>query len=109
MTNSDKKEAVIALLSDYILFLRICGGMEKALSAFDSVCVDFEPEAEYNGINIAFAILGIKNEDMLCDELGDISIKYALNKEGRCDVLAPELYNEWSEIICEYYMSNIKK
>lgn len=105
VTKSKTEEAIIGILTDYIIWRRVECGVHKMLTAFDpqSNECEFEPDALYKGQKNAFILMGIYDDDSLCSKLSRITWDI-FNKNEKADEVAKSVYVDWLVAIREYYV-----
>jgi bifunctional DNase/RNase len=109
-----KRDLVVPIIIDAILFARISDKMMGVLNAFNPTIHDFEfePEMQYNGSSNAVSVLNIKDEN-LGNILGSIFFDLAYGnkttkvKKSKLEAreLANIIFTKWLKAIKKYNSS----
>lgn len=101
-----KEKAIVNIIADNIVFSRIYDGMHTVLNSFDPTKGDMDLKAEFNGIDIAFTLLDIADED-LCGILSETYHNIVCDSDELrpADELAVVIYYEWLTEIKNYFLT----
>ena len=102
--NKPQEKAVVSILQDAIIFKRVADRMYDIVNAFNPVKHEhaFETENQHIGIKSAFYVIGIFENDDLCEQLSDIFFDTLELKETQADTLAETIYIDWLVCIKNY-------
>lgn len=104
--NELQQRAIINILSDHILWVRVEECLFKISNAFNpskKECMDWTAEDNFHGYTTALMLLGIENNEDLCSELCDVTSKMISESENASTELAKDIYFEWLVAIKNFF------
>jgi hypothetical protein len=103
--NEQHEQAIISIIQDSIIWNRVAKNMFNIVNAFSpkkqSGLNEFETEYHVEGCINAYRVMGVYNNDDLCEELGDLYWDM-LKSEKPANELAQSIYIDWLVCIKNY-------
>ncbi len=107
LTQEENEKAIIQIIEDHIVFTRLCSGMHTILNVYDPNKTTHELKAKYSGINSAFIIMGIKEEDLEIELDNAFYDCVCVTENDLVSVpeLAKTIYMKWLNVIKNYFLT----
>jgi len=108
LSKKQLKKTVLNIISDSVIFFRMCNGVNKILESFNPNEADtFEGENHYYGYDTAMNLMGIGQEfkdEVVREKLMEIFHVTLINIEdkqgfGGSNLIAKEIYKKWGEYL----------
>lgn len=103
------EKTILRIISDAIIVERTAAGIQYILRAFDNTKGQrYEPEEHYYGLENAFELLGINQEESLTENIYMVFAQYLSDNEGEAFELAKGFYVEILSMVSSYYTNKDK-
>ena len=106
INNNPQERAIICILQDAIIWKRVSNSVYNLLNAFhpgktNGDPENFELEGQYHGYENAIKIMGLSDNDELCNELSELFWNMQ-DEKSKANDLAEKIYIEWLVCIRNY-------
>lgn len=100
------KNAILKILSDDVMSYRIDHSIQKlynCFAPFEKIDPDWDGLNKRNGYQSAITLLGLENENDLCDKLFNIVYEHGSNNQFNAEMVANVILQTWEFEIKNYF------